>query len=107
VKRALAVGLFGLLGFASVLLGGLAITWTCEHFGGLCRQAGSNCPIDNCTPHGWHTAQLLLFYFGPAAVFAVAAFIFGRRPRPVAAWALLAIALITLHALWMFAVTYA
>jgi hypothetical protein len=107
VKRGLVVGLFALLGLVSVPINGLVITWICEHVGGLCRQAGSNCPIDNCTPHGWHGAELALFFFAPAVIFGGAAYVFGRRPHLPLAWVSLGVGLIVLHALLMFAVTYA
>jgi hypothetical protein len=106
VRRLYAAALFALLGFVSLLLGGLLITWACEHFGGVCSRTGSACPIDNCTPHGLHNLALGAFYFGPAIAFALAAFIFGRRPRAAPAWLLLGVCLVVLHAFWMFAVTY-
>jgi peptidoglycan/LPS O-acetylase OafA/YrhL len=101
IRRTGASLIFALLGFVSLVVADQARQWLCAHLLGGCVQTAGSCPIDVCVPDTRQSVLRIAVYFGPAVVFGVSAFLFGRRPRRVHAWLALLAGLVVAHALIM------
>ncbi|AYB63567.1 hypothetical protein C2124_20740 (plasmid) [Ralstonia solanacearum] len=94
--------MFAVFGFLSLLVADGVHAWLCAHIAHFCRPHAGPCPgIDTCSQGVWASALLGAIYLGPAVVFAVSAFLFSARRRPLLAWVALLVGLTVLHALIM------